>query len=508
MADVAEVNLARLRAVVQSLADGIVISDRDGNLLDWNPAALRMHGLRSVDEVRRHLSTFDRDFELSEGDGRVVPLADWPLSRLLRGETVVGWELQVRRLDAPNGLRVIRFNGHAVCDPAGGADLVVLTLHDVTEMRAAERNAMHAAQLLRAVTEGTTDALFAKDTQGRYLFCNPAAARYLNHPTLAVLGRTDQDLFGPEVAARIRSQDLRVMQSGVAESEERQVPVGDLVRCFQVSRAPFRDEAGLLAGIVGSARDVTARKRREDELRASRQRLADAQEIAGLGNWYWEPDTGYVWWSEESARLFGVDLSTFVPSYESYLRLVHPEDRERVVQFVDRIAESGDVGDYDVRIVRPDGQMLWIYSRSRAIRDASGRLIRLEGTDQDITERKLTEQNLRASEQRFRDLADALPQIVWIAGKDGALEYLNRQAMEYSGLPSQRLSGWAWEDVVHPDDLEETIHGWSAAVRTGEPQDLTMRLCRADGEYRWHIARQVPIRDATGAISKWYGTCT
>jgi PAS domain S-box-containing protein len=109
---------------------------------------------------------------------------------------------------------------------------------------------------------------------------------------------------------------------------------------------------------------------------------------------------------------------------------------------------------------------------------------------------------------QYRLALDALPQLVWVAGPDGTLEYLNRRCAEYSGLAIDDLLGWDWSWVVHPSDLPETLRIWNGAIQTGIPHELEQRLRRHDGEYRWFLCRGEPVRDATGAIVRWYGTCT
>ncbi|QDU23856.1 PAS domain-containing protein [Urbifossiella limnaea] len=103
---------------------------------------------------------------------------------------------------------------------------------------------------------------------------------------------------------------------------------------------------------------------------------------------------------------------------------------------------------------------------------------------------------------------DHLPQLVWAAGSDGAVEYLNRRCTEYAGLPADDLLGWDWGWVVHPDDLPAVLTRWAASVRDGLPHRDEFRLRRSDGEYRWFLARGEPVRDADGRVVRWVGTCT
>ncbi len=123
-------------------------------------------------------------------------------------------------------------------------------------------------------------------------------------------------------------------------------------------------------------------------------------------------------------------------------------------------------------------------------------------------EERRAREALRASEAQYRALADSIPHLVWTARSDGTLDYLNRQTAEYCGLGAAGALGWAWERVVHPDDMPRTAAVWEDTLRTGEACEFEFRLRRADGVYRWHINRQVAVRDAAGAVARWFGTCT
>jgi PAS domain S-box-containing protein len=123
------------------------------------------------------------------------------------------------------------------------------------------------------------------------------------------------------------------------------------------------------------------------------------------------------------------------------------------------------------------------------------------------TERRAREE-LRSSEEKYRALADSLPQLVWTVRPDGELEYLNHRSREYTGQAAVGLAGWNWESVIHPTDASRVLGMWTEVLRTGVPRDVEFRIRRSDGEYRWHISRQVAVRDSSGAIVRWVGTCT
>jgi len=118
------------------------------------------------------------------------------------------------------------------------------------------------------------------------------------------------------------------------------------------------------------------------------------------------------------------------------------------------------------------------------------------------------EQGLRESEQRWRSLTEALPQLVWTATPDGACDYFSTQWTQHTGVPGSDLVGRGWLEVLHPDDREATRQQWTAAVKRSGTYDVEYRVRRFDGEYRWFKTRGVPIRDGGGGIFKWFGTCT
>jgi PAS domain S-box-containing protein len=132
----------------------------------------------------------------------------------------------------------------------------------------------------------------------------------------------------------------------------------------------------------------------------------------------------------------------------------------------------------------------------------------MQQAQHELRERQRAEAALRDSEQRLRQLADAMPQIVWTAGPAG-FDYFNERWTDYTGLaiePSRTFDGW--RTVVHPDDLETAAAAWDRAAGTGETYEVEYRLKSKTGDYRWFLGRAVPVRDPSGGVARWFGTCT
>jgi PAS domain S-box-containing protein len=113
-----------------------------------------------------------------------------------------------------------------------------------------------------------------------------------------------------------------------------------------------------------------------------------------------------------------------------------------------------------------------------------------------------------AAQRYYQVLAETMPQQVWTANPDGTLDYVNERVVRYFGMPAKTIVGNGWRDLVHPEDMPVCAERWTAALNTGEPYEVEFRLQRADGSYRWHLGRALPVRDMDGSITKWLGTNT
>ena len=133
---------------------------------------------------------------------------------------------------------------------------------------------------------------------------------------------------------------------------------------------------------------------------------------------------------------------------------------------------------------------------------------RLDKEHEARTEAERTREALRASESRYRFLAEAIPVQIWTATPDGQLDYVTQRVADYFGVTRERVLGEGWQRVIHPDDLPLAVERWTNALHSGEPYEVEFRLRAADGRYRWHIARALPQRDEAGRVVRWFGTNT
>ena len=186
-----------------------------------------------------------------------------------------------------------------------------------------------------------------------------------------------------------------------------------------------------------------------------------------------------------------------------------PDELPKVLERWKGSIASGEPFDMVVPLRGADGQFRSFLTRVMPHRSPEGRVLQWFGTNTDITERIHADKALRESEERFRQLANAMPQIVWTARPDGHLDYFNERWYEYTGLPRESDEDEGWMPILHPDDVQSTTDAWHAAVQSGQPYEIEYRFKNAaTGEYRWHMGRAVPVRDDAGGIVRWFGTST
>jgi PAS domain S-box-containing protein len=262
--------------------------------------------------------------------------------------------------------------------------------------------------------------------------------------------------------------------------------------------------SGEVTEVIGTVMDITEHELLTRELRRREAYLAEAQRLSHTGSFGWKPDTGEVVWSHETYRIFEYNLSVKL-TIDSVVQRVHPQDQADFQKVVDGAAQGATDFEHAYRLLLPDGRVKHVHAVAHVLLDTSGNR-EFVGAVTDITERKRAEEDLRASESKYRQLVDTTPAFIHTALPDGSLDFLSRGWLEYGGLPQTDFLDWRWTAAIHPEDVKGFVDKWRAALVSGESFVAESRVRRADGEYRWFLQRNVPLRDETGKIVKWYGT--
>ncbi len=277
-------------------------------------------------------------------------------------------------------------------------------------------------QFLQTLLDSIPAPIFYKNKDGKYIGCNKAFEHFLMLQKAEIIGKTVYEIAPKELADSYCKADAALLRNRGTQVYEAHVKSSHgSVRDVVFHKAVFYDEKGELAGLIGVILDITDRKRVEESLRKSEARLANAQRIVHLGNWEWDIVTNEVQWSDEVYRIFGLTPRKFKATYETFLNSVHPEDREFVKESVNKALYGKMPYSIDHRIILPGGSERIVHEQAEVIFDDKHKAIRMNGTVQDITERKRMEEALRRRIDTEKILANISARFVKFADFDNAI---------------------------------------------------------------------------------------
>ncbi|MCC6070915.1 PAS domain S-box protein [Massilia sp. GCM10020059] len=273
------------------------------------------------------------------------------------------------------------------------------------------------------------------------------------------------------------------------------------------SRAqPIKDAQGRVAEVMLMHEDITDRVEADDSLRLSEQRFRSL--VTASSQIVWNSDSeGLIIDDSPSWRLFTGQ------TYEQWkgvgwLDAIHPDDRQRAASIWTSAIANKAVYQTEYRIMHADGDYRWTSVRAVPLYHGDGSIREWIGTNTDITEQRRAEEALRNNEQRLRFMFDSMQQKIFTATPDGKVDYFNPAWIQFSGLSPESIRDWGWTQMIHPDDIDESIRVWTRSLEHGEAFQVEQRCRRADGQYRWHLSRAVPMRDEAGRLAMWIGSNT
>src|ERR1700754_515634 len=412
------------------------------------------------------------------------------------------------RIVLPDGtVKHLESIGQPVFSTNGELVEVVATQIDVTERKRAEEALRESEAKIRRLVDSNIIGIFVWDFDGRILEANDEFLRMVSY------GREDlvsgrirwAELTPPDWRERNNARIEREKNSGRFEPFEKEFTRKDGSRVpILIGGATF--EAGGSQG-VAFVLDLTERKCAEQALREREAQLAEARrELRQMIDTIPIPVASY---SADARRDFVnaawkqyTGLSDEAALGTRWSVVAHPDDIAGGDKMWHDAFATGEPWHTEERVRRADGQYRWFAIDRVAARDENGKIIKWYGTAYDIEDRKRAEEALRESEHKLRQIIDTIPAHVVRYQPDGAADFMNKTFSEFvgPGVGFDNLSS-----VVHPEDYPKRSRDWDTHVAAAEPYDIEMRLRRADGVYRWHRSRRVPLRDANGAIVNWYG---
>jgi PAS domain S-box-containing protein len=471
----AERESARTRAILDSMAEGLVVADPNGNIIEMNPAGLSIHEFGSLDEVYRHLMEYPDLFDLHVEDGSLIPVEEWPMAKALRGEVFTGYELWVTRKDTGSKW-IARYSGAPVRDGHGNIIMAVITLEDITERKHAEKTLSESEARYRELVQNANSAIIRWKADGTLTFFNEYAQTFFGYSADEVIGRHVGMLVPQEEST---GADLSGLVRDIVANPEQYVNfVNENVR-KDGSRAwmawtnkPIFDTEGKVIEILAVGTEITDRKRAEDELRQISSELERrTRELGAILTsvkdylYIFDSQGRFVFANEMLLNLWGLSKEQALGM--TMRDLNYPEPVEEALSLArEHVFRTKQSTINETRYTSPTG-ISGIYENILApILGTDGQVEYIVGSTRDITERKRTEEALRENEARYSSLFHNMTEEVhfWeiIRDKKGDISTwrlvdANLPTLKTWGKTLQEIKGKTTDEIFGPGATEHYL---------------------------------------------------
>ena len=506
-------SMALTREIIELAPDAFFLADLHARYTDVNKAACRLLG-------------YDRDELIGKTIFDLIPVEDAARLQTERADLLVPGrvntgEWTLRRKDGT--FVPVEVSANILPDGRWQA-----FARDISDRKRAEDE----RQVFVSFLENSCDFIGIADPNGKPVYVNPAGRRMVGLPADYPIETTQIPEYYPP-AQRTFASDVIVramVDQGRWQGEtyfrhwqtQEAIPVSDahfMIRHPKTGRVlgmgTITRDISEAQRIVAEreqllAREQLAREQVEsanEQLRESEERFRLTIDEAPIGMALVALDGRFVRVNRALCEIVGYSSDELMRL--TFQDITHPDDLNADLSLAGQLAR-GQISSYRLgkRYIRKDGTIVDIQLSASILRSREGAPLYYISQMEDITEQKRADEALQRSESEFRELAESMPQIVWVTTADGLNIYFNQQWVDYTGLTLEESCGEGWITPFHPDDRQRAWDAWQRATQYRDTYSLECRLRRADGVYQWWLIRGVPLLGANGEILKWFGTCT
>ena len=493
----AERRLAELENIYRTAPIGMLLVDTDLRYVRINERLAAINGLPAAEHIGRTIREM-----VPEIADAVTPNY---LKVIATGEPIIDEEVTGSTPADRHVEHNYLCSYYPVKDLQGKVVGVTAIVRDITDQKRAEDALRESEGRFRGVYESNIVGINFAAMDGTNIDANDEFLR--------ITGYTREDLTAgwvnwasmtlPEHAERDREAIEEALRTGRVRPYRK-----ELIR-KDGTRVPVMVGGAALPGQLigaGFVVDLTELQAAAQALRESEERYRSLAAATSAVVWTadkdgkvthpmpsWERFTGQKW-----------------PEYRDWGagRLIHPEDRERAAAAWNRAVRTRSNFKVQYRVWHArTSEYRYVVNRGVPVLNSDGSQREWVGTLTDIHERKRAEEALRESEHRYSTLAEAMPAIVWSSNPKGQIIYTNSQWTAYTGQPPEEAAGSGWTKHLHPDDVPRSQAGWRESRAAGRPFEVEYRIRGREANYRWFLARALPVRDAEGRIDRWLGAC-
>ncbi|MPR35023.1 PAS domain-containing sensor histidine kinase [Salmonirosea aquatica] len=394
--------------------------------------------------------------------------------------------------------RAIQRFGKSIIGSDGISHGWAMYFRDITDQYRNEQELQRQKNLYRDALEGTSDAFVSFDFDWNILYINGKATAWGNLPADEIIGTNLWEAF-PQLVGT----DLALVYRTCMETRQprhTEYFSAAVNRWYSVKVSPISQGLSVfIADITDTKKVEKENQEREDQFRLMANSIPQLGWMADSEGWiYWYNDRWYEYTGTTLDEMKGW----------GWKRVHHPDHVDQVVAVAEKGWRMTEPWELTFPLRRHDGEYRWFLTRIFPVKDVTGAVTHWIGTNTDIHDQLESEKVLKRSEEQLKQLSDFMPQIVWTTDDKGYHDFFNQRWYEFTGLSFEETKDTGWALVLHPDDFEPTWKKWSHSLRTGDLYETEYRMKRADGAYRWLLARAMPLRNESGEIVRWFGTCT
>ena len=478
----------QVKTILHMAMDGFYLVDMEGRILETNDSYCSMIGYSNEELLKMRV----KDVEVLD----TQEVIEMRLQQIIR-TGFSRFETKHRRKDG----RVIDIEA-SVNYLLEKRPKFFCFMRDITDRKRAEEELLY----FQMAVGSATDAIGMSTPAGRHYYQNEAYTKLFGLTVSEVDGVSGPPatVYADEKVGR-KVFDI-IMKGGSFEGEVKMLDKDRKERDIYLRAYSIKSKEGKVVGLVGVHNDVTEQRQAEQKLRKSENQLRESQKIAKLGNWDLDLVSHVLFWSDETYRLFDKSPENFVPSFNEFARLVHPNDLATMQSNFDNALKS-DAAPYHVvvRIINDSGRE-WVMEAFGAVRrDTFGNALSSFGTCQDITERRQAEEKIRQSEEFIRNILDTVDEGFIVIDRDYRILTANKAYCLQAGGSDEMIIGHHCYEISHKINRPCYEKGEDCATRltfeTGEPHSAHHRHADAHGNFLFVETKAFPIKDASGAVT-------
>ena len=477
----------RVKTILRMAMDGFYLVDMEGRILETNDSYCSMIGYSNEELLKMSV----KDVEVLD----TQEVIEKRLQQIL-GTGSARFETKHRRKDG----RVIDIEAsvnYLLEKPVK----FFCFMRDITDRKRAEEALLY----FQMAVGSATDAIGMSTPAGRHYYQNEAYTKLFGLSVSEVDG-----VSGPPATVYADEKEGRkvfdiIMQGGSFVGEVKMLDKDRKERDIYLRAYSIKNNEDKIVGLVGVHNDVTEQRLAEQKLRKSENQLRESQKIAKLGNWDLDLVSQALYWSDATYKLFDRSPENFEPSFNEFVRLVHPSDLDRMQTNFDNALKS-DASPYHavVRIINDSGRE-WVMEAFGAVRrDTSGKALSIFGTAQDITERKLAEEKIRQSEEFIRSILDTVDEAFIVIDREYRILTANKAYCGQVGVGDEKIIGQHCYEISHKSSRPCYEEGEECATRrvfeTGKPHSAIHLHKDTHDNLLYVETKAFPIKDESGTV--------